>query len=423
MKSRCKKKKIKKTQKIIKGGTNADAQAKEVQIKAAEAQIEAQALMTETLETGIKTMKELKCYSSPISCLLPRLVNQIIFSCKMINSVLLETGMYTKNVFTYGLESSLYYIIGDVCMDIFKETTCKIKLNKLLNMSFTKNKKKENEKKENVQLGGSINLPPELQNVLKNSQPESQPEVQEEVQPENINAIIIAHNMISHKFAYPDVAKQYILEQLKLVDEYELYEYLKYIKILEDLYGEEIDKEKKEEEEDFVLPLFQNTTSLNNISFAEWKECSDYHRSETLNETMSEKCDLKCDLCRMKNQHLILVNKSIDYHPNFITYFRNLNIVIKQYYNIKNSDKLVESLTKNIDSIDKFIEKIKNENIYNYFEKGIEYEPIEEEVSVQLKNVCKVNKELSIHQTLFESLLGKLSNKDILKKFIEYIKE
>jgi len=44
---------------------------------------------------------------------------------EMLNNILLEQGLFIRNVIHVGFETSIYYIIGDVCEDLFSESTCK----------------------------------------------------------------------------------------------------------------------------------------------------------------------------------------------------------------------------------------------------------------------------------------------------------
>lgn len=364
MKSRYKKI-IHKTQKKLKGGTTSMGT------------IQPPIDLTEIIKIGY-------CFTNPfcgITKIFEILYTEIRFCIEMMNNVLLESGLYLRNIYNHGGESSLYGIIGEVCYDFFDKNLCTTKINELLyNKPIVK-----------LQIGGEG-----LNSKL------------------STNATIIKSYNISISTILSDnknYIEHYILDQCKEIKPEILFDILKYMKILNDLYKENINEVKIEKK--VPISISKNKISVGVNSFKVWNVCSKYQQGtynrEEINKLFGENANIK-EICQIEDNTMyeqsLNESKTINYEPIFIHYFFKIVYILKQYYTVKNinSEQLKDE---------------KNDNPFKYFGDPIKTsKPMEDDVYEELKEVYKVISTFSIHTILFKLFLckfKKLSEHDMVK--------
>ena len=110
------------------------------------------------------------CLFTPL-CTISWLKDTFIHSLKLINDILLVTGLYFKNLLYLGYSSNLNNILPKyICFDLFDESVCNAKLNKLIR---TKSQKEYNNslpyELRVLQKGGNLKKETKKQTKKKNN--------------------------------------------------------------------------------------------------------------------------------------------------------------------------------------------------------------------------------------------------------------
>lgn len=325
-------------------------------------------------------LESFQCISSPF-CMISKIIKVIYTELKnsveMVNNILGENGLFLSNVYNFGGESTLKGIIGDVCFDIFDKRICETKINHLLYKDqLPEIPEKQNKKpiqSESLQKGGTIN-------------------------DENItnNAILIKSNNISMDTIDYDKShiEKYIYYQFQLVEIQPLYNILKYMKVLNDLYEPTIGEIKKPESNP---PIFFVTNDKPTNTYEDWKLCSNYEQGKFVTEEVKKKCIV--DNRPTMYEQSTIKPTIMNYEPVFTKCFYDIVNVLKEYYTI-NYDK-------------------NNKKNY-YFGEKKKIKELEPDLSNELKEVYKVIKFFNIDEQLkmlFKDKLEPLSEKDKDKFF------
>jgi len=401
----------KKTRKKIKGGTDV--------VK-----------LDETQVSGI--LEKVFCAMSPF-CIFKTLGKEFVFSMKMLNDILLLSGLYVKNLFYLGYESNLNNILPkSICFDLFDETTCNTKIAKLLNIKSLKedNKRLPKELMYKGQRGGSF------RGTCKNNQTpgvicaDDRSNINEfkpkEEKMKNPIVIALKQNARFPKLdIFPDqeTANVFLLNNFKVFSIYNLYNILKIVRVLYYIDdGSPIPEPPKEVEKyklhkDDILRIEHNFKKSK--GFKEWQRCNDFHLErdmddETRNQ-MIEQCDVKCPDCSMKKQSFLYSNDT-DNEPSFSNSYEIIQRIIQIYY-ICDKSKTYDH-TKIYDILNdenrriQFMNQLNEEQLFDFFNIGTprNKQYIDEEILIELKQAARLNKSLSIHRIVSKLLLYKLFN-------------
>lgn len=298
------------------------------------------------------------------------LFNEIKFSIDMINNVLLETGLYIRNVYSYGGESTLDGIIGDVCFDLFDKLTCDSKINEIMKVEKfhrTKTFIKDTPK----QAGGSnANNDKQKSNII-----EAITKYAKKIKYYNLSV----DTFFTDNKDYIEI---YIDKQFKYIQIEHLFEILKIMHIMNHLYDEKNIKIKNTD----PLPIFRNEIMIGEDYFTTWNLCSKFHQGVSMNDDVDYKKKCKMDYDIMKNQGLYSYS-NINYRPMFSLCFNYIANILKNYYSVeKMNDKPEFGDIKTV-------------------------KPLEEDVDYQLKEVYKVIKFFKIDEQLKQIFLNH-PNKD-----------
>lgn len=345
------KKKRKKTRKKMKGGTTSTVEV---------------AQMNEIAES-------FKCMTGPfcwISKMFEQVHTEIKNSIEMNDNILREPGLFLRNVYHLGGESTLKGIIGDVCFDIFDENVCETKINHLLYKNKLPDIPEKKNKPETIQSGGAIQ-----DENKKNNEDMS-------INAKRINFNNISMNSIDYK---KDYIKQYIYNQFQPVDLQKLYNILKYMKVMKDIYEPigEITKPDPNPPVSFVT----NDKQMN--TYEDWKLCSNYQQGKNVTEEVKEKC--KVDNRPTMYEQSTMEPTIMNYEPVFTNCFFDMVDVLKDYYTIDYD---------------------KNNDDFGATKKIKELEP---DLRHELKEVYKVIKYFNIDEQLsdiFKDKMEPLSDKD-----------
>jgi len=326
----------------------------------------------------------------------------------MLNNILLEQGLFIRNVINVGFETSIYYIIGDVCEDLFLESTCKTKINFL------------NHKQIEPQKGGSSN---------------DLSDTEEEI---NKNLFILNENIISENPSRYVNKKDINIEldkELHLLNKEILYSFLKCLKVLHSLYKEKYDKEPKiklpsqNDNPNMCLDFWSNKIQLNkedekhcettgkplfvskNYSSNEtWKKCSDLHLGKNeITDELNKLCKLDCDNCIMKENYIFFGNSTNE--QNISLYLKSIKDVMKNYYHIEDTyidDTLYVPFKE---PMKKPIEEMSEDEQFETFKINDvkEKKEMPEEISNIFYKIYKINKNYFIQYIISKILIDKLN--------------
>lgn len=286
--------------------------------------------------------------------------NELKFSIDMINNVFLETGLYIRNVFSYGGESTLDGIIGDVCFDLFDKLTCDSKINEIMKVEKFK---RSNGTIKKLQAGGTKTNADKSESKII----EAKTKYAKKIKNHNISVdTLFTDNM--------DYIEIYINKQFKNIQIENLFEILKIMHIMKHLYNTKIEQNIKIKNTD-PLPIFKNEIMIGEDYFKTWNLCSKFHQGVSTNDDVDYKKICKMDYDIMNKQGLYSYS-NINYNPMFRKCFNNIVNILKDYHTIeKMNDKLEFGSIKNI-------------------------KPLEEDVDYQLKEVYKVIKFFDIYEQL-----------------------
>ena len=329
---------------------------------------------------------------------------------EMLNNILLEQGLFIRNVINVGFETSIYYIIGDVCEDLFLESTCKTKIN------FLDNKQIEPQKGG----GGSSKYSPDTEEEIKK------------------NLFILNQNIISenpNRYNNKEDINIELDKELHLLNKEKLYSFLKCLKVLHSLYKEKYDKEPKiklpsqNDNPNMCLDFWSNKIQLNkedekhcettgkplfvskNYSSNEtWKKCSDLHLGKNeITDELNKLCKLDCDNCIMKENYIFFGNSTNE--QNISLYLKSIKDVMKNYYDIEDTyidDTLYvpfkEPMNKKIEDMseDEQFETFKIDDVE-------EKKKMPEEISNIFYKIYKINKNYFIQYIISKILIDKLN--------------
>lgn len=334
------KKKRKKTRKKMKGGTTSTVEVSQME----------------------EIAESFKCIISPF-CMISKIIKVIYTelenSIEMNDNILREPGLFLRNVYNLGGESTLKGIIGEVCFDIFDENVCETKINHLWHKNQLPEIPEKKTKPETVQSGGA-------------NQDENDKDM-------SINAIIIKSNNISmNTIDYKkEYMKQYIYDQFDSVDLQVLYNILKYIKVMKDIY-EPIGEIKKPEPNP---PVIFVTNDKPTNTYEDWKLCSNYQQGKNVTEEVKEKC--KVDNRPTMYEQSTMEPTIINYQPVFTNCFYNIVEVLEHYYTVDYDEKNEKN---------------------NYFGETKKIKELEPDLRDELKEVYKVIKYFNIDEQLSDLL-------------------
>lgn len=432
--SRYKKTRYKKTRKKIKGGSIPTI------FKIDEKQVNS-------------ILAKIFCAINPL-CILETIAKEFVFSIKMLNDILLLSGLYVKNLFYLGYESNLNNILPkSICFDLFEENTCNTKISKLLNIQSLKEDNTRLPKelmyvkqmkggKTRKQRGGSF------RGTCKNNQTpgvicaDDRSNINEfKPKEEKIkNPIVKALNEYV-KFPkldiFPDkeTANVSLLNNLKVFSIFDLYNILKIIRVLYYIDdGAPIPETPKEPEKyklhkDDILRIEHNFKKSK--GFKEWEKCNDFHLErdidEETRELLTEQCNVKCPDCTMKKQSL-LYSSDEDVSVSFNNNYDVIQKIIQTYYICDKSKtydhtKIYDLLNDENKRI-QFMNNLTEEQLFDFFNIGTprNKQIIQEDILIELKQVARLNKSLSLHSIIPKLLLYKLFNDSTPKDKIEFQK-
>lgn len=380
-------------------------------------------------------MEKVLCAMNPF-CIVKTLTNEFIFSIKMLNDILLLSGLYVKNLFYLGSVSNLNNILPQsVCFDLFDETTCNTKIAKLLNIQSLKeeNKRLPKELMYRGQRGGSFRA------TCKNTQTpgvvcaDNRSNINPHKPKEEpiINPIVI---VLKKEATFPkldifpdkETANVYVLDQLKAHSIFNLYNILKILRVLYYIDGAPIERkepepkaEPKEPEQytlhkDDVLRIEHNFKKSE--GFKEWQKCNDFHLERNIDETTREalvkQCKVTCPDCTMKKQSYLYTNP--DEYGSFDNSYLILQKVIQLYYVCDKSKTYDHSQIYELLDEQKRMElmQMTDDQLFDFFNIGIPQrkEYMGDDVLSELKLASRLNRSLGVLRIVSKLLLYKLFN-------------
>lgn len=370
------------------------------------------------------------CAINPF-CIVETLTKEFIFSMKMLNDILLLSGLYVKNLFHLGSISNLNHILPkSICFDLFDEKTCNTKIVKLLNIQSLKedNNRLPKELMYTGQRGGSFRA------TCKNNQTpgvicaddRSNINVYKPKEEPFKNPIVLAlkYNKFPKLDIFPDkeTANVFLLNQLKGFSIFDLYTILKIIRVLYYIDDDAPIVEQKQPEKyklhkDDILRIEHNFKKSK--GFKEWQKCNDFHLERDIDEEtrkeLVEQCNVKCPDCTMKNQSYLYTNEE-GYTGSFGNSYEVIQKIIQIYYvcdksNTYNHSNLYTVLNAENKRI-QLLNKLTEEQLFDFFNIGIpkNKQYIGEDILIELKKAARLNRSLSIHKIISKLLLYKLFN-------------
>lgn len=378
------------------------------------------------------------------------LTNEFIFSMKMLNDILLLSGLYVKNLFHLGSVSNLNYILPKyICFDLFDETTCNTKIVKLLNIQSLKeeNKRLPKELMYRGQRGGSFRATcknKQTPGVIVCDDNRSNINPHKPKEEPFRNPIVIAAKegtMFPTLDLFPDkeTSHVYVLNQLKPYSIFNLYNILKILRVLYYIDdGSTVERkepepkpEPKEHEQykldkDDVLRIEHNFKKSN--GFKEWQKCNDFHLERDMDEEtrqgLVEKCNVTCSDCTMKKQSYLYTNP--DEYGSFDNSYLILQKVIELYYvcdksKTYNHSDIYEKLKDETTRMK--LMQMTDEQLFDFFNIGKPQpkEYIDDDVLSELKLASRLNRSLGVLRIVFKLLLYKLniSTPEQLEQFMK----
>lgn len=377
------------------------------------------------------------CATSPF-CIVKTLTNEFIFSMKMLNDILLLSGLYVKNLFHLGSVSNLNNILPkSICFDLFDEATCNTKIVKLLNIQSLKeeNKRLPKELMYRGQRGGSFRA------TCKNTQTPGvvcaddrsniNPHKPKEEPIKNPIVIVLEDTKFPPLDIFPDkeTTHVYVLNQLKPYSIFNLYNILKILRVLyyiddgstvERKEPEPKEPEPKEHEQykldkEDVLRIEHNFKKSK--GFREWQTCNDFHLERDIDEAtrtvLVEQCNVKCPDCTMKKQSYLYTNP--DEYGSFDNSYLILQKVIQLHYvcdksKTYNHSRIYE-LLKDENTRMKLMQ-MTDDQLFEFFNIGKPQpkEYIGDDVLSELKRASRLNRSLGVLRIVFKLLLYKLNS-------------
>jgi hypothetical protein len=336
---------------------------------------------------------------------------------EMLNNILLEQGLFIRNVIHVGFETSIYYIIGDVCEDLFSESTCKTKINFL------------NHKQIEPQKGGGSNYSPETEEEIKRE------------------LFILNQNIISEnpsRYENKEDIIKALDKELHILDKNQLYMFLKCLKVLHSLYEEKYDKEpeiklpSQKDNDNMCLDFWSNKIQLNkedekycertgkplffvkNYSSNEtWKKCTDLHLGKNkITHELKDLCMVKCPNCLM-NENYNIFGKSTN-EPNFALYLKSIKDVMNNYYHIEYTHSHDTLYAPFKEPMKKKIEEMSENEQFETFKINDvkEKKKMPEEISDIFYKIYKINKNYFIQYIIFQILIQQMNPQ--IKDLIHY---
>ena len=444
--SRIKNKK-KYTLKVYKGGTITEGNIKNI------------------VHTIIDTIfRKIFCLITPI-CRIIWFKDKFIHSLKLINDILLVTGLYFKNLLYLGYSSNLNNILPKhICFDLFDENICNAKLNKLIRTKSEKsyneslpyelqvvqkggNLKKEKKKQTKKQRGGSFaktcknNQNPAIicyddrsnQNLKK---PFHKPKPPPKQGLDKLKDDLKNTNINTESIQLPDeeTINIVILNEIRHLYLDDLFRILNILKILYSLIS--LDKSLYKEEapnvdKNDILRIEHNFKKYDTIQ--EWEDCNDLHLEKISNkekrDDLIKRCNVKCDDCTMTKQSSIYLPDTTNYNPKFGKSFLILEKILKHYYEFNKSNNYnhdnIYILLKNPDARIHFFENIQENTLFDFFNIG---EPrkkkeIESDILADLIHHAKLHKKLNTNIIVSKYLLYLLFNKSTESEKNEFKKK
>jgi hypothetical protein len=390
-------------------------------------------------ETQINNiLDKVLCAFTP-TCILKTLTNEFIFSIKMLNDILLLSGLYVKNLFYLGSESNLNNILPQsICFDLFDETTCNTKIVKLLNIQSLKeeNQRLPKELMYRGQRGGSFrstcknNQTPGV--VCADNRSNINPHKPKKEPIKNPIVVVLEDTKFPKIDIFPDkeTAHVYVLNELKAFSIFNLYNILKILRVLYYIDDgapiEQKEPEQKEPEQykldkEDVLRIEHNFKKSK--GFKEWQKCNDFHLERNIDEKAREdlvkQCNVKCPDCTMKKQSYLYTNP--DEYGSFDNGYLILQKVIQLYYvcdksKTYNHSKIYELLKDENERMK--LMQMTDDELFDYFNIGIpqKKEPIGDDVLTELKRASRLNRSLGVLSIVSKLLLYKLFNSSTPKE-------
>ena len=456
--SRIKNKK-KYTLKVYKGGTITEGNIKNI------------------VHTIIETIfTKIMCLITPI-CRIIWFKDKFIHSLKLINDILLVTGLYFKNLLYLGYSSNLNNILPKyICFDLFDESVCNAKLNKLIRTksqkeynnslpyelrvlqkggNLKKETKKQTKKQTIKQRGGTFgktcknNQNPAVicyddrsnQNLKKTIyKPKPPPKegidkLKEELEEANMNPDSV-------ELPDKETINMVILSEVRKFDLDDLYRILNVLKILYSLDKDYLDtnsldtnsldkSEIPKVDKNDILRIEHNFKKYDTIK--EWEDCNDLHLEKISNkqkrDNLKQKCNVKCDDCTMTRQSSIYLPDTTNYSPKFGKSFLILEKILENFYEFNKSNKYnhekIYVLLNNEDDRIKLFENIQQDTLFDFFNIGMprKIKDIENDILKELIRNTRLHKKLNTHIIVSKYLLYLLFNKSTESEKNEFKKK
>ena len=409
--------------------------------------------ITEITENLIdKIFTKITCLFTPL-CSFVWVKDNFIYSMKLLNDMLLISGLYFKNLLYLGHDSNLNNILPkNICFDLFDERICNTKIKKLINIKskseynkylpkelrYLQNMKGGRSKKKQVGGSGSIgktcknNKNPQVicyddRSNINEMKPVPKPK--HVVNKTLLNLQKLNLSVKNTVFVNMETSNLIILGEIRYFNIYKLYKVLNILKILytilkTDVKKEDIEIEKEDDDiykikKNDILRIEHNFKKYENIK--DWKECNDLHLEKVLNKEKRDylinKCNITCKDCTMTKQSQLYIEDNTNYNPKFGECFIILEKILNNYYEYNKSKTynhediyiLLNTENKRI----QFLEKIEEKDLFEFFNIGepLKINEIEEDIKLELINIAKLHKKLYTHNTVSKYLLYLLFKK------------
>jgi len=404
---------------------------------------------------------KITCLITPM-CSFIWVKNKFIYSIKLLNDMLLISGLYFKNLLYLGYDSNLNNILPkNICFDLFDESVCNAKINKLLNMKskeynnslpkelrYLQNMKGGGSKKTKKQKGGT------LSKTCKNNQipgvicyddrsninemkpiPIPKKKISKRVDIYLFNLQKLNLSIEKTVLINKETTNMIILGEIRTYNIYRLYNVLNILKILysmdnsnpDNIQEEEPQEEPQEEDstkyklkKNDILRIEHNFKKYENIEL--WQQCNELHLEQVYSndkrEELIKKCKIKCNDCTMKKQSELYTPDNTNYNPRFGKSFYIIENILNKYYKYTKINKYnyndIYILLKDENDRIKLFDTIKDVNtLFIFFNIGepIKIKDMEKEIELELINISKLNKQIDMHITVSKYLLYSLFNK------------
>jgi len=396
-----------------------------------------------------KIFGEMLSRKSPVQSFLMRLPPHYIYSAKLLNQLLLLSGLYAKNLYTFGGDTNLNYLLPkNVCFDLFNQKTCDLKLKKLINMKSYTNV--YNDIPTELQInpimrggGGGDCLPndpskPVLCDTPSGRNPET---FMDDPSPEIVALDDALQHYVYDTNAFDDITSMHKDVTIKLGD-FDIYKLHKMLQILKILYfitpanyvepPEPIDTTKINIREDDIIHLehpfrfiaspdgedFNHmTTKCNELLLGQNKPAvlDIEGNRDVAEDPLVGECLLQCSDCTPEAQNrMYKIGNAVNYNPSVENSFDVLIAIFLPYFKHTKSNKYnhnnIYIILNNDTNRIKLMKNINEDELFKLFNIGEpdQLKPIDANMLKRLHLISHKYKTIMFHTHLAKILLYKL---------------